>query len=412
MAALICAAAIYGGLVPVGRQEAYASVVPLSAAVSLDCRIASSPSRTAGGRGAAYSCRADVFRAFGRLPGGAVSGGSSGRLDLSLPASLVESLYPGRLYSRTSGGLLMESGACFRLTGRWNAGRKVFEVSSAESLGWGRGLPAFLFRARAVARLQFRRLVYSWGRAGGLVLALLSGSREYLDPLLLESFRRAGLSHVLALSGMHLSFFSSLLGFSSVHLLGRRRSFLPVLLGLACFVFFAGLSPSLLRAFLFVLLLSCCSRLHVSGVDGRDALGAVFLVHALLRPQDLGSAAFMLSYAAMAGLLLLTGPLARLLAPLLPPVLAAPFAASLSAFLATAPVSLLLFGSVAPAGILASVVVSPLVGIFMAASLASLAASLVCPALAPACSLLLGALLFLMEQAAGFFAAFPLLGAG
>lgn len=408
MVAAFLAALIYCGAVPVRESGSYGSLVPLPSVCSLECRLCSSPAKSSGGRsGAMYSCRAEVYRASGRLPGGSVSCDAHGSIPLSLPAALVESLYPGRLYSRAGSSLLLESGASFRFTGRWNDRKGIFEVQQAEDLGWGKGILSVPFRIRAVARLGFRRLVASWGRAGGLVLALLSGSREYLDDGLSESFRRAGLSHVLALSGMHLSFFSALFS----RLTGRRR-FLLRLLGVSCFVFFAGLSPSLFRAFLFVLLLSACGSLHVPGADGRTAMGAVFLLHVFLRPADVQTPAFMLSYAAVVGILFLSAPAEHYLAPCVPPALVSPLAASLSAFLATAPVSFCLFGCVAPAGIVASIVVSPLVGVFMAVSLVSVVAGLAVPSLVPLCTFVLNQLFFLIEHLAAFFALFPRIGAG
>lgn len=402
------AALIYCGAVPVKESGVYGSLVSLPSVDLLECRLCSSPARLSGGPGAAYGCRAEVLRSSGSFPGGSVSSEARGCISLSLPAVLVESLYPGRLYSKAGNSFLLETGASFRFTGRWNAKKGFFEVRGAEDLGWGKGLLPVLFRLRAVARLYFRRLVASWGRAGGLVLALLSGSREYLDADMSELFRRAGLSHVLALSGMHLSFFSSFFSCFT----GRGRGFLPVLLGISCFVFFAGLSPSLFRAFLFVILLSSCTRLHVSGADGRTVMGAVFLLHVLLRPADVQTAAFMLSYAAVAGILFLSAPVERRLAPFLPPALASPLSASLSAFTATAPVSFCLFGCIAPAGIIASVVVSPLIGLFMAASLVSVVSGLAFPPLVPLCSFVLNQLFFLIEKLAAFFALFPRIGMG
>ncbi|MBQ6568085.1 MAG: ComEC/Rec2 family competence protein [Treponema sp.] len=405
--AIILAALIYCGAVPVRDSGSYGSLVPLPSVCALECRLCSSPAKSSGRPGAAYSCRAEVLRSSGRIQGGSVSCEARGSLPLSLPADLVESLYPGHLYSRSGGSLLLESGASFRFKGRWNDRKGVFEVQSAEGLGWGKGLLPVLFRLRAVARLGFRQLVASWGKAGGLVLALLSGSREYLDSDLSESFRRAGLSHVLALSGMHLSFFASLFS----RLTGRGR-FLLRLIGVSCFVFFAGLSPSLFRAFLFVILLSSCARLNVPGADGRTAMGAVFLIHVLLRPADVQTAAFMLSYAAVAGILFLSAPVERRLAPCVPPALASPLSASLSAFAATAPVSFGLFGCVAPSGIVASIIVSPLIGVFMAVSLVSVVAGLAFPPLSPLCSFVLNQLFFLIERLAEFFSLFPRIGAG
>ena len=49
--------------------------------------------------------------------------------------------------------------------------------------------------------------MYMWGSAGGLLLALLSASKEYTSSAFSDAFRLAGLSHILALSGMHVSIF-------------------------------------------------------------------------------------------------------------------------------------------------------------------------------------------------------------
>lgn len=412
-AAFLCAVCVYCPLLSAGGRDAYASLVPLSSACVLDCRLCASPARSAAVPGAPYRCAAAVFRSYGRLSGGSVASDAAGSLSLSLPAPLVESLFPGQLYSG-SPGLLMEDGASFRVTGAWNGKKGVFEVTGAQELGWGRGLPAALLYCRARARLAFKRLPAAWGRAGGLVLALLSGSREYLDPALVESFRRAGLSHILALSGMHLAFFSSLFGLSSRGLsaarlfaFSQRHCFLPALLGIGLFVFFAGLSPSLFRAFLCLFLLALCARSAVPGADGRAVPAAVFLVHLLLRPQDAHTPAFMLSYAATAGILLLAAPCERFLTPVLPPALASPLSVSVAACAATAPLSLCLFGTFAPAGMLAGLVVTPLVSLFLLLSLASVVVSLAVPALSPLCAVLLNVLYVLIERAAALFALLP-----
>ncbi|MBQ3688032.1 MAG: hypothetical protein II932_09375, partial [Treponema sp.] len=166
-AAFLCAVCVYCPLLSVRGRDAYASLVPLSSACVLDCRLCASPARSAAVPGAPYRCAAAVFRSYGRLSGGSVASDAAGSLSLSLPAPLVESLSPGQLYSGSlhygssypgaSGGsacpgLLMEDGAFFRVTGVWNERKGVFEVNRAQELGWGTGLPAALRYARARAR--------------------------------------------------------------------------------------------------------------------------------------------------------------------------------------------------------------------------------------------------------------------
>lgn len=98
------------------------------------------------------------------------------------------------------------------------------------------------FRDRASARLDR-------GEAGPLLVALLLGDRRGLSPDDREAFRRAGLAHVLALSGMHAGVLA--LGAGAVAraagLRGRAVTAL-VLSFLAAFAFVTGARPPILRA--------------------------------------------------------------------------------------------------------------------------------------------------------------------
>ncbi len=85
--------------------------------------------------------------------------------------------------------------------------------------------------------------------AGGLLSALLLGNDKNVGGNVKLSFRRSGLSHVLALSGMHLSLLTSAILFGLRRLrLPHRASVILVLLFIWAYTALTGLSPSLLRA--------------------------------------------------------------------------------------------------------------------------------------------------------------------
>ena len=80
----------------------------------------------------------------------------------------------------------------------------------------------------------------------GLVQALLTGDRSGLSYAQMSDMKMAGVSHMIAISGMHVSI---LLGFFTL-LTGRRR-LLTALLGIPLVLFFVlatGASPSVVRA--------------------------------------------------------------------------------------------------------------------------------------------------------------------
>ena len=172
----------------------------------------------------------------------------------------------------------------------------------------------------------------------------------YADPSLETAMSRSGLMHVIAVSGMHLSF---LVGFVQL-VFGRNRRSSLVCLGLIWFfVFMTGSPPSAMRAGLmqsFVL----CAPLFGRENDAFTSLSFSLAVLLLLNPFSAKSAGLQLSFAAVTGLMLFSRPLYQAVEGLfgsamrIPPVKAAAgvLASSLSVMALTVPVTALQFGSV------------------------------------------------------------------
>jgi competence protein ComEC len=203
---------------------------------------------------------------------------------------------------------------------------------------------------------------------GGMALALLLGIRDDLDTGLARSYRDAGSSHVLALSGMHLAVLSSVIAFLLRRPLGLKAS---VALGAAfilLYVFLVGPQPSLLRAAVMYL----TGAFAVFGGFKREPLSLLnlaFLIQICLWPESGNSLSFILSYLALWGILR-AGPLFQgLFRGKIPKSLLDPLSASLGAFLATGAVTAAFFGVLRPVGIAAGLLIVPLSTVFMIGSL-------------------------------------------
>ena len=254
-------------------------------------------------------------------------------------------------------------------------------------------------RGEILARLKPK----AWG---GLASALLLGVRENLDDTLALSFRNAGLSHILALSGMHLAFISAMLAFVLKKPLGKKRSIIAGFAFIVLYVFLVGPQPSLVRA---VIMYALGSFLVLTGAARQTLalLSAAFLVQILWDPSSAYSVSFILSYLALAGILVLSGPALTLLRGKIPSSLAAGLSASAGAFLFTAPVVAAFFGILRPAGLIAGLIAAPLSGIFMALSFLWLLLAklpLVGTAAGFVLDRLLAALQFVMQYVISFFA--------
>ncbi len=404
LSALIVSFLVYSGAVRIKDRHPYESLVPAEMATCMECRILSSPVRLSSGK--SYVVSSAPFSSECTLNEGRIKSSCSGCIRLLVPSEIVESLYPGKIYSNLSKGAIIEEGAVLSLMGKWNGKINMFCVTSVLSSEFEKSISGKIAFFRAKCRLSFKHLMYSWKNAGGFILALLSGSREYTDSDVSDSFRNAGLSHILALSGMHLSFFAGLAGCGG-KIFGKKKSFYFRLSGILLFVWFAGLSPSLYRAMLCSLVCLASGAVSACETDMIAVLSLVFLFHSATVPSDIFSAGFMLSYGALAGILVFSGFFSRHLFCFMPLSLNSGFSASTAAQTVTAPVSLSMFGIFMPSGIMASVVVSPLVSVFFCTSIAFIIISIVFPILSPICCCIINAFYAIIIWCVKFFALFP-----
>jgi competence protein ComEC len=237
------------------------------------------------------------------------------------------------------------------------------EVDTLRPTGARRGGAAGLvdsMRRRAERALGARLSPERAALARGMVL----GEDEAIDPLEREDFRRSGLAHVLAVSGQNVMLLCAL----SLPLLGwlgaGPRTRVAVLLALiAVYVPLAGAGPSLQRA--GVMGAAGLLALAAGRASSRwYALELAAVITLALNPRVVGDTGWQLSFAAVAGILLLAAPIQAALKGL-PRWLAEGIAVTLAAMLATAPLIAHSFGSLSAAGVPANVVALPVVAIVM-----------------------------------------------
>ena len=226
----------------------------------------------------------------------------------------------------------------------------------------------------------------------GFLAALTTGEKGMLPDGLYKEFQRAGIAHVVAVSGLHIGFLAGL-----VALLFGKRSRLGAVVGVGLMVFFAavaGNSPSALRA-AFMAALLLLAPLVGREPDKPTALAAVLLSLLLPCPHAAASVGLQLSFGAVAGIYLVTENLSSQWLKAIPKwkgpvgkagrgVLtfgACSLAVTLGALLFTAPLAALYFRSVSLVGPVVNLLTLWAVsGVFLGALVAALAGMLL-PAL-------------------------------
>lgn len=249
---------------------------------------------------------------------------------------------PGRLlWSWTNPPFAPVPGQVFeaRLRIRELRSRANFGVSSSEE-NWSRqrvwhrayssgDVPVNWGERKASVRAGLLELVVSLApdtQGGATVTALLFGDRRRLAPSFLDRIRRAGLSHSLALSGLHLALVAGF-GMAAAATLGRihpavllvlPRRKLALLLALppvVAYLWLGDYTPSLLRASIMLtavaLHLFSGSRSHP-----QDCLFAAVAVLTIANPDSIHNLSLQLSVLAVGGLVLFMPAVSAGLAPL------------------------------------------------------------------------------------------------
>lgn len=149
---------------------------------------------------------------------------------------------------------------------------------------------------------------YPSGTSAPLAKALLTGDRSALPEEIVSIFRKSGAAHVLALSGLHLGMIYLILMKLTLPLglfrkaRGARSIFIIFICGL--YVKATGASPSLVRAFIFILLNETAKILERK-TQPKNLLAAAATIQLAMKPSSIASISFQLSYSAILGIFLI-----------------------------------------------------------------------------------------------------------
>ena len=172
----------------------------------------------------------------------------------------------------------------------------VYGEGSAGSPRW--------WPARAARAMQDHVAELFDGDEAAFLSAILTGDTSGLSEEARSDLSEAGLSHILAVSGMHCGFLMTLI----LLVTGRHRRRLLAALALPILVFYTiltGASPSVVRACIMVLFV-LAAPLFQRDSDPPTTLSAALFLILLANPFAAASISLQLSFGAMAGLLWLT----------------------------------------------------------------------------------------------------------
>ncbi len=211
---------------------------------------------------------------------------------------------------------------------------------------------------------------------GSLLAGIILGAREELSPRLEESFRRAGMAHVLAVSGLHIGLIALLL-LQLFRLFKIKQDFSWLLILILIFIYLSviGFKPSALRAAL-MLSLGAGAFLVKKDKDPLTALALAALIILIVKPLWLFTISFQMSFMAVLSIITLT-PFLEEKMSLLPSLLKKIISVTLAAQLGILPLTAYYFFEISLMALLANILVLPFLGIIIGLGFLSILSTLI-----------------------------------
>lgn len=273
----------------------------------------------------------------------------------------------------------------------------MFRPKVLESTGGGGSVQRWLTSQRLGLDRSLQRSLPE--PEASLAAGIAYGRDDGLSRASKEAYNRAGLRHLVAVSGSNVILVVALTYFLAIRSIGRRWAWIPAAFTLACYLCAAGLSPSVLRSGVMAGVLLGGSAIG-RPQSGLPALSAAVIAMTVIAPGLALDAGFQLSATATAGLItlspwithwLLAGT-AKIHVPA-PVWLCEVTALTLAASVSTAPIMWVTFGEISLVSPVANVIVEP---VFVLAFWGSIATSV------------LGLISRDLGEIAGIFAYYPL----
>lgn len=170
------------------------------------------------------------------------------------------------------------------------------------------------FASKNIIRDYIHRSIYDQHTA-----AFLSGmfTGAFDDRILAFELGRFGLQHLMAISGLHFSIFAGIIGLLCSLLLRKKAAATVVIAAMTGYFIFLGSSPSVIRAWISILIALTAVFLEKRG-SGLNGLGIGLLAISLWDPLQMNEIGFQFSFGVTAAILIWYGPCERLLLNLFP----------------------------------------------------------------------------------------------
>lgn len=226
--------------------------------------------------------------------------------------TVVADIYPPQLQI-TKSGYDLRFDCFFKNISGLGKIKKITKIQkniSSENLSWFSNFPSKIKKIRESLKNEIDKKMNA--NAAPIASSLIVGDKSGLSINTRDDFSKAGISHILAISGLHMGLLAGFVFFSLIKLLVliprfATRFVVKKFAGLATipiaflYLLLSGVSFSALRAFIMITIAMIAIIINQNPISLRStAFVASFIL--LIFPESLFSISFQLSFASVAGL--------------------------------------------------------------------------------------------------------------
>ena len=143
-------------------------------------------------------------------------------------------------------------------------------------------------------------------REGGVLKAIFAGDKRYIDAVVKESFKITGLSHIISVSGLHLTILSNFISLLLNTLFIRNKRIKNVIMIFTTFMLMLlmGFTPSVLRSGIMLIIANLAYFADRESDSLNSMCIAAFIIF-LINPVSAYDLGFLLSFASTLGIVLI-----------------------------------------------------------------------------------------------------------
>lgn len=196
----------------------------------------------------------------------------------------------------------------------------------------------------------------------GTLKSIILGDKTHLDEDYIKDFRKLGLSHILAVSGLHIGIiFASIMNVFALFKVHKRIAMMYSLLIIWIYASLIGFPPSVLRASIMFSFLILARLIHVR-YDAVNILSFAGLIMLVYRTSYLFSIGFQLSFLATLTILIFIPKLQEIIS-IKNPKLKSATVVVIAAQIGVLPISLYYFNEFQTLSVISNVIIAPLLSI-------------------------------------------------